>query len=52
MMGRLLFSCCFLDIFVGRDEALMEGDKVVMGNTQVPPLKPCRVIFLVLDPLL
>ena len=53
MMGRLLFSCCFLDIFVGRDEALMEGDKVVMGDTQVPPtLKPCRLIFLVLDPLL
>ena len=39
MMGRLLFSCCFLDIFVGRDEALMEGDKVMMGDTQVPPTK-------------
>ena len=52
-MGRLLFSCCFLDIFVGRDEALMEGDKVMMGDTQVPLLlKPCRLIFLVLDPLL
>ena len=54
MTGRLLFSCCFLDIFVGRDEALMEGDKVMMGDTQVPPppLKPCRLIFLILDPLL
>ena len=51
--GEVLFSCCFLDIFVGRDEALMEGDKVMMGDTQVPPpLKPCRLIFLVLDPLL
>ena len=38
VMGRLLFSYCFLEIFVGQDKALMEGDKVVMGDPQVPPL--------------
>ena len=34
VMGRLLFSYCFLEIFVGQDKALMEGDKVVMGIPQ------------------
>ena len=37
--GEAIVSCCFLDIFVERDEALMEGEKVVMGDTQVPPTK-------------
>ena len=52
--GEVIVFLLFSDIFVGRDEALMEGDKVMMGHTQVPPppLKPCRLIFLVLDPLL
>ena len=29
--NRLLFPYCFLEIFVGGDKALMEGDKVVIG---------------------
>ena len=29
--NRLLFSYCFLEILCG-DKALMEGDKVVMGD--------------------
>ena len=37
MMGRLLFSYCFLESFVEWDKALIEGDKVVMGDPQVPP---------------
>ena len=31
------FPYCFLEIFVG-DKALMEGDKVAMGDPPVPPL--------------
>ena len=42
-MGRLLFSYCFLEIFVGRDKAWMEGDKVVMGDPQVPPTRESPV---------
>ena len=30
------FSCCFLEIFVG-EKALMEGDKVMMGESPSPP---------------
>ena len=50
--GEAIVFLLFSGHFVGRDKALMEGDKVMMGDTQVPPLKPCRLIFLVLDPLL
>ena len=32
------FPYCFLEIFVG-DKALMEGDKVVMGDPPVPPTR-------------
>ena len=39
MMGRQLFSYCFLEIFVGRDKTLMEGDKVVMEDPQSPLLR-------------
>ena len=35
--GEAIVFLLFSDIFVGRDEALMEGDKVMMGDTQVPP---------------
>ena len=34
--GEVIVFLLFSDIFVGRDEALMEGDKVMMGHTQVP----------------
>ena len=37
VMGRLLFSYCFLEIFVGWDKALMEGDKVVTGGSPSTP---------------
>ena len=30
---RYCFPYCFLEIFVGRDKALMEGDKVMMGGS-------------------
>ena len=46
----LLLSGHFCGVGRGLDG---EGLKVVMGDTQVPPpLKPCRLIFLVPDPLL
>ena len=32
----LLFPYCFLEMFVGK--ALMEGDKVMMGDSQSPPV--------------
>ena len=35
--GEAIVFLLFSDIFVGQDEALMEGDKVMMGDTQVPP---------------
>ena len=35
--GEAIVFCCFLDIFVGWDEALMEGDKVVMGIPKSSP---------------
>ena len=31
------FLYCFLEIFAGRDKALMEGDKVVIGGIPQPP---------------
>ena len=36
VMGRLLLSYRFLEILVGWDKALMEGDKVVMGIPKSP----------------
>ena len=35
------FPHCFVEIFVGRDEALMEGDKVVIGGS-LSPSPPTR----------
>ena len=35
--NRSLFSYCLLNCFMG-DKALMEEDKVVMGDPPVPPL--------------
>ena len=52
--GETIVFLLFSGHFCGAGRALMEGDKVMMGDTQVrpPPLKPCRLIFLVPDPLL
>ena len=36
VMGRLLFSYCFLEIFVGWEKALMEGDSRDGGSPSTP----------------
>ena len=51
--GEAIVFLLFSGHFCGAGLGLDGGDKVMMGDTQVsPPLKPCRLIFLVPDPLL
>ena len=49
--GEAIVFLLFSGHFCGAGRGLDGG--VMMGDTQVPPpLKPCSLIFLVLDPLL